>query len=236
MSGHRCQMVRRHAVMTWIILTAIMQLVLVAVGMNPIVDGQLLDADSYSRLVRIEQMHREGVFSDSTDMRVNAPFGERLQWSRPLDVLIEGGALAITAVGVYYRDALFLAGAAVSPALQLVELVILYEWWRRRHPGPGAGYVLLASRLIASPALFTVFAVGYSDHHSLLAVIFLGQLATLSRLMDDISGRVPAGWALGLLGGLGVWVSLEAVVAQALFGVILVAMWTSGRIQGKDIA
>ena len=58
--------------------------------------GELADTDCYTRLNRVVQLHETGKWYDPNSPRSNAPFGENLHWTRPLDVLLLTGAWLAT--------------------------------------------------------------------------------------------------------------------------------------------
>lgn len=214
-----------------LLLSLAVQVVDLAIGVPPLLDGGLFDADCYSRLARVLQLHDTAAWWDRLDPRVNAPFGETLQWTRPLDVLIE---LLAEPLGLMmgYRPALFLAGAAVSPLLLVTTLALL--WWGWRRSLGGGGFLLLAALLQLSPSLIATFLPGRPDHHGLLAALFLAQLTLTHRALEDGEARYSA--VSGALGGLALWVSIESAVPQALFGLSLVGCWLAGRLSVTHVA
>ena len=212
-----------------LLLAMLMQMVDLALGVPPLLDGGLFDADCYSRLARVLQLHDGGAWWDRLDPRINAPYGETLQWTRPFDLLIELGAEPLGRL-IGYRPALFAWGAAISPLLLAATLAMLWRGWR--HQLGAGGFLLLAALMQLSPSLIATFLPGRPDHHSLLALLFLGQL-TLMRHSLDSGPRWSA--VNGVLGGLALWVSLESAVPQALFGLALVGWWLGGRVRPRAV-
>ncbi|HIJ63859.1 MAG TPA: hypothetical protein HPQ04_14300 [Rhodospirillaceae bacterium] len=213
-----------------LLLALLMQMVDLALGVPPLLDGGLFDADCYSRLTRVLQLHDGGIWWDRMDPRINAPYGETLQWTRPLDLLLELGAEPLGRL-IGYRPALFAWGAVISPLLLAATLVMLWRGWRD-HLGAG-GFLLMAALMQLSPSLIAAFLPGRPDHHSLLALLFLGQLTLMRRTLD---GGMRCSALNGFLGGLALWVSLEAAVPQALFGLTLVGWWLAGRLCSRQVA
>ena len=148
----------------------------------------------------------------------------------PLDVLLELGAEPL---GLFmpYAKALFLWGVLISPLLLVATMPIL--WWGFKNRLGARGFVLLAALLQLSPSLVGTYLVGRPDHHSLLALLFLTQIVLLLRVVDGAGPRLSA--LNGVVGGLALWVSLEAAVPQAYFGVSLVGLWLAGRIDLRHI-
>src|SRR5688500_16202198 len=88
---------------------------------GPFASGALWRPDEYMRLVRIERLLEPGLWFDGSIPRANAPYGEVLHWTRPLDLLILAGAWPLASL-LGEREALELAGVLVSPALQVAAL------------------------------------------------------------------------------------------------------------------
>ena len=83
----------------WALIVALWALLhagLVKIGASPVLDGNLVDPDSFMRLVRVTQLHETGAWYDTSVPRINAPYGDVLHWTRPFDVLLLVGAWALT--------------------------------------------------------------------------------------------------------------------------------------------
>ena len=95
---------------------------LVATGISPYLKGQLGDSDSYMRLLRVEALVSDlHSWFDSSVPRMNAPLGDNLNWTRPLDVLILAGALPLVAYADFtWHDAIYQAGSWLPPLLQIL--------------------------------------------------------------------------------------------------------------------
>ena len=212
------------------LLAALVQAVDGVVGVVAVFAGGLADADCYSRLARVLQLHQSGAWWERLDLRINAPYGEALQWTRPLDLLLELGAEPLGLL-MPYEKALFLWGALISPLLLLATLAMLW-WGCKRRLGP-RGFLVMATLMQVSPSLVGTYLLGRPDHHSLLALLFLTQIVLLLRSLDGAGPRDSA--VNGAVGGLALWVSLEAAVPQAYFGAALVGLWLFGRIELRHI-
>src|SRR5271157_1303291 len=86
--------------------------------------GDLIDSDCYQRLNRVVQLHETGKWYDSVLAKSNAPYGEHLHWTRPLDVLLLTGAWLATPLAGF-KDSLFWWGVLISPFLLIASLMIL---------------------------------------------------------------------------------------------------------------
>ena len=176
-----------------------------------IINGQLLDADSYTWLGHVERLLETGNWYNHTQPRANWPFGEVQHSTRPLDAILLGATLALAPV-LGSQSALFWAGAAVSPLLYLC-LSAAVAWtaagmfgrWR----GPVAIVVLLAQFAALAYSL-----PGRADHHTLIMLVFTLALGLTTRALQE-----PGGYKNAVLGGavagLGLWLSPEFLLVLA---------------------
>jgi len=184
-------------------------------------EGRLMDSDCYMRLQRVLNLYQSGQWFDSFEPRSNAPIGEQLHWTRPLDLILLIGAWIGSAV-TDFRSALWAWGVVVSPALLMVGLVV-WQWGTRRLVSPGV-FLISALMLLLMPMFSAAFMIGRPDHHGLIALCLLGSLACLLRLLSG-DERLRLAFYAGLWGGLGLWVSLESLVGQGLIGASLALVW-----------
>ena len=152
-----------------LLLALLLQGLFVARGIVPVAEGGLYDPDAYMRLVRVGELAESGRWFDTTSMRSNAPYGEELHWTRPLDVLLLAGAAAL-APFLGFPTALHWWGVALSPLLQLLALIAVF--WAGRDILDERGRVFLAVIVVCQAGVFNVFMAGRPDHHSLLALLF----------------------------------------------------------------
>ena len=112
---------KRRIPLTWLSFLgawAVIQVLVLTFGATPLLDGSLMGTDGYMRLVRVEVLHETGAWFDGRIALSNAPFGDTLHWTRPLDVLLLGAAWPLTPF-LGFEKALFWGGAFVSPLLLL---------------------------------------------------------------------------------------------------------------------
>ncbi|PWR18637.1 hypothetical protein [Zavarzinia aquatilis] len=194
---------------------------------------RLLDTDSYTRLLRVEQLWQGGGWWDNTVTRMGAPEGMPLHWTRPLDLLILGPAMVAAALGVPQPQALWWSGMLICPVLHIIAC-LLAVWAARalwsREVSWFAGIMLLAQ-----PIVLAYGAVGRADHHVLIllcAVVLLGAALRAAMSVERHGMALLAGAA----GALGVWVGPEALLVVvpilAAFGLLFVA----GRDEGAALA
>lgn len=129
-AGLRPVLHRPGALLLGLLIVAAAQVALVLAGVSPLAaDGnwtQLYDADSYARVLRVQQLHDTGGWFDPVLNRLNAPFGQSLHWTHPVDLLMLAGA-GIGSLVLPYHDALLYA-AALAAALPVALLVERGPW------------------------------------------------------------------------------------------------------------
>lgn len=199
-------------------------------GGSPVFDGRLLDPDCYMRLLRVMDLHEGGDWYNALSQRTNAPYGENLHWSRPLDMLLYVGAW-VGAPLAGFDGALFWWGAIIGPIFQLIAFAVL-AWGLRPYIAPRY-FVLAALFFVLQPTLGLAFNLGRPDHHGLILALFTWAFALLLRLgaEEDIAERRRvAGW-IGIANGLGLWVSVETLLAVLLSLSALAVFWA---LKGRD--
>lgn len=190
---------------------------LAAIGTTPILRGRIPDTDGYMWLARIELLWRDGAWFDATMPRANAPFGDVLNWTRPLDVAISLLALPFTPF-MPLRDALFAAGALVSPLFQLATILLIA--WASRPLIDAETRPLVALVAVASMGLFGYSMLGRPDHHALVATALALLIGGALRLPF---GRGVAVFAAAVACGL--WVSTEFQMPLGLVVAAAAAAW-----------
>lgn len=212
-----------------LILFAVLLVALVNLGAiggwnAALLDGRLVDADSYLRMMRVLDL-REGTpwFTDLTQ-RLAAPEGLVIQWTRPLDILILLPGLALEWLGGFApREALWIAGIAVSPVMHLGAALAAAWGAQAIWPGRAPWYAVLL--MVGSPSAATYSVLGRPDHHALIILLLtLGLGAALRAMLPGGGGRMAV--MAGIAFGLGIWVGPEALIvtAPALVAIGLVAL------------
>jgi hypothetical protein len=205
---------RRSLVIASCALLAAAQLLMAAVGISPAFEGGLADSDCYQRLGRALDLIRQGGWHESRQDFTNAPFGEVLHWTRPLDLLLILGALP-AAPFLGWERALFLWGTLLSPLLEIAAFLVLV-WGARRHIS-GQGILILACLLALAPSVTSQTMLGRPDHHALLLFLYAAALALFIRLLDQ-PGLPRLAQGLGLASAMALWVSAEGLAAILLGG------------------
>ena len=117
--------------------------------------GTLVDTDSYMRLVELERFWNGGGWFDHSNMRMNAPEGVTLHWTRPMDLILITLAAPLMLV-MEAKQAFYWSGYFISP------LFLLLTGWAvfagsaasgRPHAGLLASAMILAATDTAQCAL-----------------------------------------------------------------------------------
>lgn len=181
----------------------------------------LVDTDAFTRLVRVEQFAADHNWYNSDIPRSNAPYGETLHWTRPMDILLLLGAGLLTPIFGFHQ-ALYWWGIVISPILGALSLAALA--WASK-PVSGVEEQRLQWLLfIGQILLVSAYQFGRPDHHGLLALLFIGLLGCLLRLVQPGFNRSLCLWA-GVLAAVAVWVSVEALTGVVLVFIALTIMW-----------
>jgi hypothetical protein len=230
---------RSHPNTAWLPLVALAAAWLLLHGLVVVLggslNGDLLPADPYMRLVRATELLQGGGWFDSIIERSNAPFGDELHWTRPLDLLLIAlAAPLIPFVGS--EDALFTSAAIVSPLLHLA-IVFTVIWATTPLLGSGRARLAAAMTLI-QPAIFLQVMPGQADHHSLQLLVLVAELGLLVRLLDEQRPTEVRRFALfaGAVAGFGIWVSPEMTVLAALSVAALGVAWLRSTIPARRLA
>lgn len=189
-----------------------------------LLQGRLVDADSYLRMMRVLDLREGSPWFEDLTLRLAAPEGLVIQWTRPLDILILLPGLALEWLGGFApRDALWIAGIAVSPVMHLGAALAAAWAAQAIWPGRAPWYAVLL--MVGSPSAATYSVLGRPDHHALIILLLtLGLGAVLRAMLPGGSARAAV--AAGIAFGTGIWVGPEALIvaAPALVAIGLVAL------------
>ncbi len=194
-----------------------------------VLDGQLIETDNYMRLVRVTHLVETRDWYDHSIPRSNAPYGEVLHWTRPLDMILLGTTAPLLAF-FHFPQALHLA-AVFLPPLILLFTCFAVAW----------AATPLAGERFRFYAMITVLAqlgvVGYSlpgriDHHGLFILLFALTCGLAVRWILTPHSRWLA-VSTGAVLGLGLWVGPEFLLPMALVLVTGAVIWI---VDGADNA
>lgn len=195
--------------------------------------GELVDADGYSRLVRVGHLADTGNWFDSVMPRSNPMVPETSQWCRWIDLaLLAGGKLFEIVLGP--EKGLFAWAVIFSPFL-LACCGAAFAW---------AGVPLVPIRhafltvllLYIQPGILIYLAAGRPDHHGVLLLLLILVVGCLIRALAG--GPQAPRWAAaaGIAQGLALTISIEALIACLLGLVATGAVWLLGRNDGLRVA
>ncbi|MDX1575690.1 MAG: hypothetical protein R3285_05825, partial [Kiloniellales bacterium] len=195
-------------------------------GMTPVLDGALPDPDSYMRLLRVTHLYETGDWTDMTLPRSNWPYGELQHWTRPADVLLISGALALKPL-LGFERALFWWGSVTAPLLHTAAALALV-WAAKPLVAPSRRLLVVLALLVQIPIwLYGTF--GRTDHHMLIILVFILALGGTVRIMTR-PGSARGSLLAGAAAGLGIWLSVEFLVFLAvIFGALTLAWVRSGE-------
>ncbi len=185
-------------------------------------NGGFADGDSYTRLIRIQQLLDTGDWFDNTIPDANAPYGTSVHWTRLFDLIVLAvAAPMVPVIGV--TQALFWAGTIVSPLLHVLTAAAL-AW--ALTPLLGRVAACFAGALSAAQAGVMVFGiVGRADHHMLFALLIAVSIGFLIRNSGTHGALSKYGFWAGLSIAFGIWVGPEFLLYMALCLSVLGLRW-----------
>jgi len=201
-------------------LFLLVHIIFALVGPVQILSGELVDTDSYTRLNRVLFVYEQGNWNHSIYPRSNAPYGESIHWTKPMDILLLAGGVIVSIV-VPFSTGLHLWGVVISPLLHIVAFAGMIYLTKKVDR---LGVILLAMLFLLQPLLTSYFIIGRPDHHSLILAIFSWFIVGLFAGLEN-----PQKWGwfvlIGGLGALGLWVSVEFLVPIGLFLSVYTLVW-----------
>ena len=211
-----------------IVLLLAVQTVIVLNLPSPL-QGALADEDSYMRMVRVEHVLNTGDWFATHFPRANPPVGETSHWTRPLDFLLIAGAAPLLPF-MDTHQALFIT-APIMIFLLGVLAVAAFVWASAPFLGEKArayGGIFFACQ----PGIIPALNPAHVDHQALMLIGFTVLIGVFLRMADGKISDRAACWG-GAIGGLFLWVSIEALLQLTVFNLILYVFWLRGR---DDIA
>jgi hypothetical protein len=207
-----------------IFLLIAIHLALVQFGLSPVLRGELGDTDGYTRLLRVEALASGAGWFNSALPQMNAPYGDTLNWTRPLDVLILAGALPLVAyAGMDMHAAIYWAGALSAPLLHILMALALA--WAAAPLLPAAARPLVALLAAVTPIMLAYNVAGRPDQQTLLVLCIVMALGWLTRGLAGLRAVPRAGLYAGLWLGFGFWITVEAQFSYLILLVTLGLIW-----------
>lgn len=196
-------------------------LLVALLGPINIFEGELLGTDSYTRLNRVLFVHDQGQWNNSIYPRSNAPYGESIHWTKPMDLLLLAGG-SILGLMMPFSTGLHLWGVVISPLLHVVAFMGIF-YLMQKHLDR-LGMILLAIVFLLQPILTSYFMIGRPDHHSLILAVFCWFLVGLYRGTSAMPNWNQF-FFIGVMGALGLWISVEFLVPIGLFLMASTVFW-----------
>jgi hypothetical protein len=196
----------------FLLLWAVTQLGAALVWYPDVLGGGQVDTDGYMRLVRVRELLAGGAWFDPVIARSNAPFGEVMHWTRPLDFLIAVIALLLRPF-MSGAAALAVSGAVIS-ALCHAAVCVAAVWVV--HPiVRGPERFLAMPAVLAQTSVMAYGGLGRADHHMLIFLLFTLALGSWIRALLQPADRRSAIMA-GVWSGIGIWVGPETLLPLAV--------------------
>ena len=199
----------------------VVHLVSALLGPINLLNGELLDTDSYTRLNRVLFVYEQGDWNNSIYPRSNAPFGESIHWTKPMDFILLAGA-GVFSMFVPFSKGLHAWGVLISPLLHIVAFAGLFCLMRKREDR--LSVILLVILFLLQPILTSYFMIGRPDHHSLILAIFSWFLVGLHWGLQNPRNLRHLIF-IGCTGALGLWVSVEFLVPIGFFLSAYTLVW-----------
>jgi asparagine N-glycosylation enzyme membrane subunit Stt3 len=182
---------------------------------------RLSDTDCYMRLVRVRQLHETGRWFDRTIRRSNPPYGEVLHWTRPLDVLLLGGAYAFS-IFTDFDKALFFWGVLISPVI--LGLIAYFLRWTALLLLSKDGPTLAILILMFQGVIINRCQAGRPDHHSLMILLFVLSAGFFIRNIFKPSSKALL-FGLALVNALALWILMEAITWVLITAAFMGCLW-----------
>jgi hypothetical protein len=181
-----------------------------------------VDCDGYWHLLRVQDIHRTGSWDNEINPRGNAPYGERIHWTRAMDLVLWTGA----SIGSFFTDfdsSLYWWGVFVGPVFYVLSLAAIVVFGRII---VGPKYVMHLALLFLCNLLqvFVVYSVNRPDHHCLVAFVYVLYYMLFIVLLDK-PGSARTAVLTGVLGALGLWCGMEFLVPVGLSVLYLGLLW-----------
>ncbi|MDZ4788358.1 MAG: hypothetical protein SH807_05405 [Blastochloris sp.] len=189
--------------------------------------GQLVDADCYTRLLRVEHLAETGSWFNPEVPRSNPTVPETSQWSRWVDLALLAGGLALTPFYGFHTG-LFIWGATFSPVMLLFCAAAML-WASAAFLSPRARFFAVLF-LHVQPGILLYLSFGRPDHHGVLLLLLILILGCCVRVFLDPARAQRWAIAAGLLQALALTISIEALFSTFLGLIITGWFWLS---QGK---
>lgn len=215
------------------VAAVLVMIAIVTLVSSDVFDGRLFGPDAFSRINRLEHNISSGDWSNDSFPLSNAPFGERIQWTQALDVVILLLAAPLALV-VGWDDALFVGGSLVSPIFHIAA-VVLAVWTARAITDIRRSLFAVGLIVVVQVRTIIPFAMGRPDHHGLILTLFVAHLGALLWALHEPERRMRWVSIAAALGAISVWVSPEGLLTVAPAVVWLGCQWILANEWGDEM-
>lgn len=205
------------------VLIALLATVAVPLAVGPMPEaGLFIGPDSYTRMTRVRDLLETGLHGPALE-RVLADSAIDHHWTRLLDLLIAGIAVALAATGMVAAPVDW-AGGVIGPILLVVGLVVSVRVLR---PTLSEGTLLvLVATVACTPVVSQEFRLMRADHHGLELALALIMLSLLVRVVQEGERARPwLAWGAGSVAGLLAWGIPSGILHGAAAVAALAVLW-----------
>ncbi len=192
----------------------------------------LHDYDTVTRLAYLRDVMARHAWNHGLFERINAPYGMRLHWTLPFNLILLGIVKAFALFNP--ATALQYAGYWTGPLFRVIIAPAAY-WAGRQILSPVAS-AFASGMILFSPYLFDYAHRGTANHHVLLVLdsILLAGLALRTARRPEAGGLLPL--ALGAMAGFCLWTTFELVILVAPLFLILFVVWiVEGELRYRQV-
>lgn len=199
-----------HLPMLWLLI--LIAVVLAARAAMVISSGDIsadIDPDTWLRLTLVEQLHSGGGWYNHDVPRSNTPYGTTSHWSRAIDVLLLLPATVLSTIMPLHKalaySAQWLSWVALCALVPALLMAV------RCCGGRAVAQVGVVCAMVLYVPFIPAFMAGDVDQPPLLTLALAWQMALAFRMYHHRT--IATAVLLGLVGALGIWVSVEYILA-----------------------
>jgi hypothetical protein len=157
--------------------------------------------------MRVEKIYDTQAWDDLSLSRSNAPYGEKLHWTRASDILLYFGAYILSHF-ISFKEALYWFGAFINPLFHLIILFLIIFICKNLLKLSEAWIlsILFPFQLITT----RYFCVGIYDHHGFILLLFTIYLILLLSTIKYSDKKIFS-VLCGFMAAICIWVSVESI-------------------------
>jgi asparagine N-glycosylation enzyme membrane subunit Stt3 len=179
------------------------------------------DVDGYWHLLRVEKIHDGHDLHELSLSRSNAPYGEKLHWTKAFDILLLSGAYILSFL-MPFEEALYWFGNFVNPLMHLITFFLIANISKTFFKVEDISLlsILLPFQLVTT----RYFRMGNYDHHGFILLLFTIFLVTSLKAIQYEKAYV---WSLlsGFIASICIWAGIESIFYVALLTAFMGLTW-----------